>query len=360
MKEPRSIIRSPYMEWAKLHSAGLYNLATSGVQNASIADLPARIADLEINDPSPYGYRPLIERLAKKSGVAPDSVVTAAGTSMANNLAMAGTFDPGDEVLIEQPTYELLLSTAKYLGADVRRFPRRSEDDYAIDPAELKRHVTSRTRLIVLTNLHNPTSALTDEATLREIGAIAANAGARVLVDEVYMEAVYDMPWRSSFHLGPQFVVTTSLTKGYGLSGLRCGWILAEPSLAERIWRINDVHAATPAHPAERLSVIALDHLDHFARRAKNLLSSNRRVLNKILDAHPELALTRPAHGTVVFPEIRGGQADGFCERLQKEFDTSVVPGRFFESPQHIRIGIGGDVGMTAEGLQRIARALSR
>ncbi len=360
MKESRSTIRSPYMEWAKLHSAGRYNLATSGVQNASLADLPVRVEDLEINDPSPYGYPPLIERLAKKSGVAPESVVTAAGTSMANNLAMAATFDPGDEVLIEQPTYELLLSTARYLGADIRRFPRRSENDYAIDPAELRRHVTSRTRLIVITNLHNPTSAFADEATLREIGAIAAAVGARVLVDEVYMEAVYDMPWRSSFHLGSQFVVTTSLTKGYGLSGLRCGWILAEPSMAERMWRLNDVHAATPAHPAERLSVIALDHLERFAQRARQLLSANRRALSRMLDAQPKLVLARPAHGTVVFPKLTGGGGDSFCDRLRSEFDTSVVPGRFFESPEHIRIGIGGDIDMTAEGLDRIGRALAR
>jgi aspartate/methionine/tyrosine aminotransferase len=359
MKEMRSAIRSPYMEWAKLHSAGEYNLATSGVMNASISDLPARIEDLEINDPSPYGYKPLVERLAKKSGVAAESVVTAAGTSMANNLAMAATFEPGDEVLIEEPTYELLLSTAKYLGAEIRRFPRRYENAYAIDPAELKRRVTSRTRLIVITNLHNPTSALTSDAVLREIGEIAAQAGARVLVDEVYMEALYNQTWRSALHLGPQFVVTTSLTKGYGLSGLRCGWILAEPALVERMWRINDVHGATPAHPADRLSVVALDHLDRFAERARHILSINRAALNEMLDAHPELTLSRPAHGTVVFPKAPGGNADAFCDRLRSEFNTSVVPGRFFEAPEHIRIGIGGDIAMTAEGLSRIGRALS-
>jgi len=173
MKQPRSTIRSPYMEWAKLCSAAPYNLATSGMAEYPLAQLGPDLPQLEINDSSPYGYPPLRERLARKSQAPPQCVVMAAGTSLANHLAMAACFEPGEEVLVEQPTYELLLSTARFLGAKIRRFRRRFEDGFRIDPEEVEKRVTPRTRLIVITNLHNPSSALTDEPTLAAVGEIA-------------------------------------------------------------------------------------------------------------------------------------------------------------------------------------------
>src|SRR5512146_2195845 len=209
MKQPRSSIRSPYMEWAKLCSAAPYNLATSGVAGYPLAELDVNLQELEINGPDAYGYRPLRERLARKNQVEPECVVAAAGTSFANHLAMAACFEPGEEVLVEQPTYELLLSTARFLGARIRRFRRRFEDDFRIDPQEIEKRVTPRTRLIVITNLHNPSSALTDEPTLAAIGEIALRCGARVLVDEVYLESLFDAPRHSAFHLGKQFATTT-------------------------------------------------------------------------------------------------------------------------------------------------------
>lgn len=298
----RTTARSPYMEFAKLRSAAAYNLATSGVMSYPLADLPVCLSDLEINGPTIYGYAPLQERLARKNRVSPDCVVASTGTSMSNHLAMAAIFEPGDEVLVEEPTYELLLSTARYLGAEIRRFPRRFEDDFLIDPAIVAKHITQRTRLVVITNLHNPSGVLTDTETLRQLGEIALSVGARVLVDEVYIETLFDEPQPSAFHLGNHFLVTNSLTKAYGLSGLRCGWILAEAALSERIWRLNDLFAATPAHPAELLSVIALDNLDRIAARAKNILDSNRRHLDTFLDSRGDLECVRPQFGTVAFP----------------------------------------------------------
>ena len=346
------------MEWAKLCSAATYNLATSGVAGYPLAELGVKMQDLEINGPTLYGYPLLQERLARKNQVAPECVVAAAGTSMANHLAMAACFEPGDEVLVEQPTYELLLSTALFLGAKIRRFRRRFEDNFRIDPQEVEKKVTPRTRLIVITNLHNPSGALSDEATLAAIGEIALRCGARVLVDEVYLEAVFDGSARSAFHLGKQFISTNSLTKAYGLSGLRCGWILAEPELAARMWRLNDVYAATPVHPGELLSVAALDRLEQIAGRAKKLLDTNRAALNALLDARRELQCFRPEFGTVFFPKLRRGDVENFSALLRDRYETSVVPGKFFEMPRHFRIGLGGDTEMTAEGLRRLGCAL--
>ncbi len=352
---PERTRRSPYMEWAKLQSAARYNLATSGVMSYPLAELPVSLGDLEINGTNDYGYRPLLEKLAHKAGVAPECVVEAIGTSLANHLAMAATLDSGDEVLIEDPTYGLLVDVAEYLGARVRRFERRLEDGYRINPDEVQKQVTPQTRLIVITNLHNPSSAFTDEATLRELGDIASRVGARVLVDEVYLEAMFARAPRSSFHLGPQFIATSSLTKGYGLSGLRCGWVLAEPQLADRMLKLNDLFSATAAYPAELLSVIALDNLPRIAARAEKILTANRARLGAALQ---NVDVFRPEYGTVVFPRLRQGDPEEFFRMLNEQYQTSVVPGRFFGAPQHFRIGLGGETAMTAEGLDRIGRAL--
>src|SRR6202011_1886832 len=249
--------QSNYMHWAKLQSKAPFNLATSGVAAYPLSELPVTIGQLEINGDHTYGYAPLQTAIAKKANVDPDCVVAAAGTSMANHLAMAALIEPGDEVLIEHPTYELLVSTARYLQASVKRFSRFESDGYAINPSEIREAITPNTKLIVLTNLHNPSSVLAPESALREVGDLARSVGAHVLVDEVYLDAVYENTPGSSYHLGREFIATNSLTKVYGLSGLRCGWILAEPDLARAMWRLNDLFASIPAHRAELLSVVA-------------------------------------------------------------------------------------------------------
>lgn len=357
------VTSSEYMQWAKtVHARARFNLANSGMRAYTLAKLPATLSDVELSGSSFYGYAPLQEAIARKENVSADCVVAANGTSMANHLAMAALVSPGDEVLIERPAYELLLSTALYLGADVRRFERRAEDDFRLDADEVRRALTPRTRLIVLTNLHNPSCSLADEAALREIGEMARGVGARVIADEVYLDsALTDAPPRSAFHLGPVFLSTNSLTKFYGLGGLRCGWILAEPELARRIWRLNDLFGAMQPHPAERLSVAALAHLPHIAAECRALLDANLPLFNRFLASRAELEAPPLTHGTVSFPRLRGGDADAvgrLSELLLDRYETSIVPGRFFERPGHFRVGVALDTDIFTEGLARLGAAL--
>jgi aspartate/methionine/tyrosine aminotransferase len=349
---------SEYIEWAKTSSQARFNLATSGVMNYPIAEFPVSIEDLELSGPSWYGYEPLQQALAMKCGVTSENVVAAIGTSMANYLAMATILTPGDEVLIEHPAYDPLVSIAHFLGAEVKRFERRFEEGFRVAPSAVERAVTNRTRLIVMTNMHNPSSALTDTDTLRAVGEVARRVGARVMVDEVYLEALFDQARPYAFHLGNEFVTTSSLTKAYGLSGLRCGWILAEPELARRMWRLNDLFGNIPAHSAERMSVIALANLDSIRDRARTLVAGNRALLDQFLDSRDDLKTVRPPFGTVVFPKVVRGPVDELCLLLREKYETSVVPGKFFEMPDHIRIGIGCETEMLRGGLERLGSAL--
>lgn len=359
MKKKTRVMESFYMQWAKTRANLPYNLATSGVRHYPLKDLGIELEDLELSGPSFYGYEPLQKALAAKCNVAIDNVVAATGTSMANHLVMAAILAPGDEALIEEPAYEPLQAVAKYLGANVKLFARRFENGFRIEPEEIRKHLSKKTKLIAITNLHNPSGAWTDADTMREIGADARSCGARVLVDEVYLETLYGTAGsKSAFHLGTEFVTTSSLTKAYGLSGLRCGWILAEPGLATKIWHLNDLFGSIPSHPAERLSVVALQKLDIIAARAKALLETNRPLLAAFFAKQGQLEVVMPAFGTVAFPRLKNGNADHFCSLLAEKYQTGVVPGSFFGMPDHIRIGIGGATEMVAEGLARISAAL--
>ncbi len=266
------------MHWAKTRPKVKYDLALSGILNLPIAELNFDPKDLELHGDNAYGYRPLVEALAEHRHVAPENVVTiAGGTSMANHLAIAAVVEQGDEVLVEQPTYDPLVAVGEYLGAKIKRFPRRFEDGFKIDIVALEKQVTKQTRLIVVTNLHNPSSALVDDATLKRIGELARNAGARVLVDEVYLEAMFENAPKSAISFGPEFVVTSSLTKGYGLSGLRCGWIFAEPALAERMRRLDDIFGASAPNVMERMSVAAITQLPKISAR-EALRAADRKI----------------------------------------------------------------------------------
>jgi aspartate/methionine/tyrosine aminotransferase len=350
------MMQSDYMHWAKFKAPVRFALTASEVPHFRIDQLGVRIADLDMDGASHPRYASLRQAIAGRYRVTPDEVVAADGTSMANFLAMAALIEPGDEVLIESPTYEPLLGAASFLGATIKRFDRKPSEAFRLDPSEVERAISPSTRLIVLTNLHNPSSALASEAELRAIGDLAARAGARALVDEVYLDSA--APVRSAAHLGPEFVITNSLTKVYGLSGLRCGWILAEPDFAERMWRLNDLFGVNQAHQAERLGCIAFEHLEQVLGDTPAMLARNRAVFDDFVTSRDDLECAPAKHGITAFPRWTGGDTQRLDDQLRAHYDTAVVPGRWFEMPDHFRIGFGMSRDDFAEGLSRLGRAL--
>ena len=220
--------------------------------------------------------------------------------------------------------------------------------------------LTPDTRLVVLTNLHNPTSALESEATIHAVAETASRVGAMVLVDEVYLELmVKDGKARTSFLPHGNIVVTSSLTKAYGVTGLRCGWILAPAPLAMRMRRLNDLFGVHAPHITERMSMVALDRLPHLRARAGGMIEPNRAAYRELLGGHEALEQVVFDQGTTVFPRLKHTDGDALLQRLMAAFETSIVPGRFFSRPDHIRVGLGGDVETTRIGLERLAAALN-
>jgi len=347
-------MQSNYMHWAKTRAPVRYNLASSEVPHFRMDRWRIDPDELELDGASYYRYPPLREAIAAKEGVASGCVVMADGTSMANMLAMAALIAPGDTVLVEHPAYEPMMAAAAHLGANIRRFTRRGPD-FAIDPDE----IAGPCRLILLTNLHNPTGNLADEATLRAVGDAAEKAGAHVLIDEVYLDAAIPAQGTAAL-LGDRFVCTSSLTKVHGLSGLRCGWILAAPDLAEKMWRLNELFGVSQAHQAERLACIALARLDEVDAEAPALLVRNRALANDFFASRADLEVAPMTSGITCFPRLLRGDVDALNDRLRADYETSIVPGRFFGLADHFRIGVGNPTEIVEAGLERLGAALDR
>ena len=350
------ILQSEYMHWAKNQAPVRYGLSSSEVPHVSLDAYIPDIAALELDGASRHRYPPLREAIACHNGVAPENVVMADGTSMANMLAMAALIEPGDDVLVETPGYEPMIATAAFLGGHIRRF-ERAAPDFALDPQAVADAMTPATRLVVVTNLHNPSGALADAETLTRVAEIATEAGARLLVDEVYRFAA-TTPQPTAASLARNIVATASLTKCYGLSGMRCGWILAAPDLAERMWRLNELYGVAQAHAAEQLSLIAFDNIEAIAAGNAERLAVNRARVRAFIDARDDIEAGLIEHGITCFPRLLEGDVDRLDSLLRSRHDGAIVPGRFFGSPDHFRIGYGMATDRLDAGLDRLGAAL--
>jgi len=348
---------APYMEWAKTRPTPEFDLAGSNILACSLDDLPGAREAVSLEGANDNGYRPLLEAIAARYRVDVDRVTTASGTSGANFLVFAALLDSGDDVLVERPGYDPLLGAARIFGARTVRFDRSFEDGFRLDPDRVRRALTPRTKLIVITTPHNPTGVAADSEAIDEIGRIAEGAGAHVLVDEVYRDATGDTGAPAAAR-GDVFITTNSLTKSYGLSSLRAGWVIAAPDVSYRVRRARDVVDGTGSIVAERLATLAFQRLDTLTERARTLLGRNKAVADAFLASRRELEWV-PSAGTIVFPRIKGVKDAGpFVDRVMRERRTALGPGAFFEAPAHFRLGYGGDTEKIRAGLERLGAAL--
>jgi hypothetical protein len=263
-------------------------------------------------------------------------------------------------VLVERPAYDPLLAVPELLGANLVRFERRFEDGFRLDLDRVAAALTPRTRLIILTNPHNPTGALSGVHEMRALGELAERHGCYVLADEIYLDAIAGAPQPVAATLSTRIITTSSLTKTYGLAGLRCGWAIADPIVCEEIRRVRDLVDGSGSVLAERAAAVALEHLPALAARSRAVLTPNFALFDQFIAGQPALEWVKPCGGTVAFPRLcHVVSSDAFADRLVREFETAVVPGRFFEAPPHIRLALGIPRDVLARGLEAIARALT-
>ena len=352
-----------YISWAKAQPKVAINLARSGIDLCPVSLLRLKAKDLVATLPVKYGYAPLREAIAARYGVAAAQVFpVSGGTSFANWIACVAVLDGcgrGAEVIVERPTYEPLLRIPQALGHRVRRLDRRFDQQYAIDLDRFASLVTTRTRLAIVTNLNNPTGARIPMATLRAMAAMLARVNGYLLVDEVYLECLFRGRPESCIHAGPNVLTTNSLTKAYGLDGVRAGWLLGPAALVARAGRINDLMTNNSVAAGELMALAAFRNLRAIDRRAHGLLDPNLLRLRTFLRRETRLRAFVPDGGNVAFARLPAAvDSNQLVDRLLDRYSTLVVPGRFFESPRHIRVSFGCRPSLLARGLANISRAL--
>ncbi|HZE07399.1 MAG TPA: pyridoxal phosphate-dependent aminotransferase [Gemmatimonadaceae bacterium] len=354
-------LESEYLEWARSHGTLPYSLAISGVPPCDVSLLSPSVDDFTMVADNEYGWAPLLERIATRYGVRPDNVVLAHGTSMANHLACAAIVGPGDHVVAESPVYDPLVTVPRYLGCEVDYFERSEEKRFALDVDRIESALRPRTRLVILSNLHNPTGAIAHRSELEDLGRLAEARDFQVLVDEVYLEWIYGWPGEAAtaMSLSERFVTTRSLTKVFGLAALRAGWVLAESNLAIRLRRLNGLFASSMSHPAERLAVRALDNGEILLKNQRARVDKNRSIVAEFIEGQRKLSWVPPETGTVGFVRLEGGNVDDLVERLLQQ-KSLVTPGRFFGLDDHFRIGFGMERSQLEAGLDRLDASLKK
>lgn len=349
-----------YMEWAKLRSAAAVNLSQSGVTGLSLKDLPIGLDGCDINGDHPYGYPPLLEAIASRSGTVPDAVVPSLGASEAVFLVCAALLEKGDRVVVEKPGYEPLLSCARAMGAEIHRWERRFENGYGLDLRDFEASVPDGTKLVLMTNLHNPSGTFLPRDHIRALAEGARRKGAMVFVDEIYLDYMDAAHSRTSFGAADNIFTASSLTKVYGLSGLRCGWILAPAPLARKLRRLVDHLFVVHVFIAEQIAARLFPHLDAIRGRNRALFEANRRMVRDFVASESRLSWVEPPAGILAFPRVEGPlDGNGLADVLMRKYDTSIVPGGFFEAPRHFRLGFGVPPDVLAKGLANIHAALA-
>lgn len=358
-------IRAPYMYWAKTRPAAEFDLVASNMLAVSVDELEGARDALELTAVNDEGYAPLVEGIAAHYGVTPDRVMTSIGCSGANFLVVASHVKAGDSVLMESPGYDPLAGASRLMGANVRYFERRAGDGFAVSPAAIRAALTPDTKLVIVTSPHNPSGATMERATLESLDQLSAETGVQILVDEAYLDIVRllaedpeQFPRAAS--VSSRLISTSSLTKSYGLNGLRCGWAVVPPGMAHRLRRTRDVIDGVGSAPADRLAALAFTQLARLGDRAKQHAARNMEVMRNFLAGQPRLQLVTPPRASILFPRmVDTSNTDAFAERAAQAFGVAVVPGRYFGAPAHIRLSVAGPTAKLTAGLERLGAALA-
>ncbi|HSJ23877.1 MAG TPA: aminotransferase class I/II-fold pyridoxal phosphate-dependent enzyme [Longimicrobiales bacterium] len=344
-----------------------FNLSESGVDPVTLAELLAlagddggeRLAPTRLGYGQSNGTEALRLRIAELyHGAGVDDVVVCNGSAEANFLAVWELVEAGDEVVIIVPTYMQTHGLARSLGARVVEVPLREELGWQPDPDEIRRAVTDRTRLLVATNPGNPTGAVFSDTVRGAITEAVSRSGAWLLADEVYTGAELDGPETPSF-LGAceRVIATGSLSKAYGLPGLRIGWAVTDRATADALWARSDYTTISPGDLTDRLARVALDPAvrPQLLQRTRSMVRRGLDTLEEWLHARGGFHWRAPDAGAICFVRYDADiDSATLAERLRAEQSVLVVPGAHFGLGPYLRLSLGVEPDYMRRALERI------
>ena len=347
-----------------------YNLADSSVRCANTSDLlagedPGAIIDLPLYYPEVNGTGILRERIAALyTNAGPSDVLVTVGAAQANWIIASTLLEPGDEVIVISPGYRQIRGLAKNAGCRVHEVHLRPENGWRLDFDELETAAGPRTKLISIVNPNNPTGTLLSSQEMQRIVNICAKSGAWLHADEVYRGTELSLPETPSFWgMYDRVVCVNSLSKAYGLAGLRIGWAVASPHMIEELWRRHEYAVIAASGPSMGLAEIALrsDKRQMLLNRQKQLSREGHRILRDWVRSENSVFSVADAVATSI-AFVRCHLEIGsvvLADHIRTKASVLVAPGAYLGTEHHLRITVGYEPERINAALSRISSAIA-
>jgi len=342
------------------------DLSESGVRPLTLRELAAMGLDIDAILETPLGYSqsngtiPLREELAAQyPGAAPEQIEVTNGTSEANYLLALTLLREGDEVAFQVPNYMQLWGVPQSVGAKVNPFQLRIDRGWEPDWEQFERAVTPRTRLVYVSNPNNPTGSILSEEGMRRIVARCEKVGAYLMADEVYLGAeIACERTRSFWGMSDRVIVTSGLSKAYGIPGVRIGWLVGPPGLAEETWAQHDYLTIGPNKISDAVARVAVraENREKLYARTRAILQDNVPILREWADGFGGfLTFCEPRAGALCLVRYASATPSvELCERIRVNQSVLIVPGKHLGVEGFLRIWLGGRPEFLREGLRRI------
>ncbi len=343
-----------------------YDMSESGVRPLTLRELVTMGFDLDAFLDQPLGYSQsngtveLRERIgALYPGTTIDQIEVTNGTSEANYLVALSQLHPGERFAMQLPNYMQMPGVARSLGAQVQTFRLRQEHGWEPDWDEFERAVSPGTRLLYLSNPNNPTGGVLSESSMARIVDRCEATGAWLLSDEVYLGAEIDRPRTTSFWgMSDRVIVTSGLSKAYGIPGVRIGWIVAPGELTADCWTQHDYLTIGPNKMSDRIARVAVegDNRERCYARTREILAHNLPIARQWIESFGgRVTWRQPAAGAIALIKYDSSiPSVELAERIRVRQNTLVVPGSHVGLEGYLRIWLGGHEAFLREGLRRI------
>jgi len=348
------------------------DLSESGVRPVSLRELADMGLDIEAILDTPLGYSqsngtiPLRETLAAQyPGATPDHIEVTNGTSEANYLVALTLLRDGDEVAFEIPNYMQLSGVPQSLGATIKGFQLQIDRGWEPDWEQFERAVNPRTRMVYVSNPNNPTGAILSEEAMRRIVARCEEVGAYLIADEVYLGAEIHGPrTRSFWGMSDRVIVTSGLSKAYGIPGVRIGWIVGPKDVVAECWTQHDYLTIGPNKISDMVARVAVEpaNRDKLYARTRAILQNNLPIMRAWVDGFEGfLTFREPQAGALCLMRY-DAQIPSYelCERIRVNQSVLIVPGIHLGLEGFLRIWLGGKPEFLTEGLRRIRIELEK
>jgi aspartate/methionine/tyrosine aminotransferase len=348
------------------------DLSESGVRPVSLRELAEMGLDLDgiVNAPLTYsqsnGTIPLRERIAALyPGATADHIEVTNGTSEANYVLGLTLLGDGDQVGFEVPNYMQYGGIPKSCGAETRRFRLDLDRGWEPDWEEFEQAVTEKTRLVYVSNPNNPTGSILSEEAMRRIVARCDKVGAYLLADEVYLGAeIHGERTRSFWGMSDRVIVTSGLSKAYGIPGARIGWIVGPKQVVADCWTQHDYITISPSKISDAVACVAVEsaNRERLYARTRGILQHNLPIVREWVDSFRGfLAFREPQAGALCLVRYHSRTPSAeLCERIRVKQSVLIVPGLYLGLEGYLRIWLGGKPEFLAEGLRRIGEELKR